>query len=244
MGQGIFQALAQSPTLRGKGGFGRHTKDSASDPSAKQGLFMESCREVYLHHDMIVDVSSASCTELLLNEALNLEFPKPLLIGTTGIEHLFHTIALAAQKMPIVVAPNLSLGACLQRVLAQKLAHILPESYDIDILERHHKHKKDAPSGTTVALCHALKKERTDYAWGISSSPRSEKTIEVASFRSGNLPGMHEITFCSQDESLAITHTAFTRDVFVKGALMVLNALHAYRPGLYTMEDIMKSLFK
>ena len=190
---------------------------------------LHSLGEVFNENDYIVDFSNSALTESVLRAAISC--PKPLVLCVTGFTEnklIANLIENLATKSCVVIAPNTSIGACLQRFLAEKIATLLDSEYDIDILEKHHCHKLDKPSGTAIDLVDSLKKKI------------KEKSIQVNSIRSGNLPGEHEVSFVSNFESISIKHTVFERILFAKGALKILHWLksnHSY--GIYKMTDVL-----
>lgn len=234
MGQLIYAAFLNHKHYKIEGGF------DIKSPS--QGHVFSSIAEVLQKNDCVIDFSSRDLTSLLLNTAAC--YPKPMIIGTTAIQDLDDAIKKLAKQVPIVIAPNTSLGACLQRNLVCKLADILPDNYEIDILDEHHRDKIDAPSGTAKAIADAIikvKKEKhnVNYSWGLPSSPRKPYFIGVSSYRKGHVPGYHKVTFTSDDEEISVTHTAFNRDIFAKGVIKIVDWLSlGVPPGLYTMDDV------
>lgn len=207
------------------------------------GSLYPSLTDLFASCDYAVDFSSPDLVPGII--AACLAHPKPLIIGTTGTALLKEKVQPLAEVVPVVIAPNTSLGACVQRHLAASIARLLPETYDIDIIERHHRHKKDQPSGTALALAEAIEneKKKLDQPYTVESphSPRSWRTIQITSLRSGQIPAEHEITATSAYESLTIIHKVFHKDLFAQGVLTILDWLETKNPipGLYTMEDVL-----
>ncbi len=207
-----------------------------------------SINEVFSNNDYIVDFSHASLTQNVIECVL--KYNKPTIICTTNWANaeLLAKLKEAAALAPIVIAPNTSIGASIQRHLARQvvqLSHKLNLEFDVDILEVHHRHKKDSPSGTAEALFAAIQEEWSAASgsqynlYTPSSGPRPSCSIALTSQRMGNIPGVHDVSFTGHDEAITIKHTAFNRDVFAKGAMQLLRWVHnAGLPnGLYSMDN-------
>lgn len=209
---------------------------------------LPSLSELFAKSDYVVDFSNASLIDEMLEAALTTA--KPLVICTTGWQREGATqarIEQLCQQVPVVIAPNTSLGACLQRYMAAKMAQALPRDYDIDIHEKHHRHKIDIPSGTSVALAQAivdaqLQQHQVSYQVGtFPSGPRPDCYIGMSAQRSGQLPGEHDVSFTSAEEMLTLKHVAFDRQLFAKGGVVILDWLRGQcpPPGSYTMFDVL-----
>jgi 4-hydroxy-tetrahydrodipicolinate reductase len=187
--------------------------------------------------DVAIDFSNGAATQS--NLAACLEARKPLLVGTTGYPADTDFDA-AAKDIPILVAPNTSLGVTLLIELVRQAAAALPEQFDIEIIEAHHWMKKDAPSGTALALGkaaaegrnHPLEPSRRDGA------PRQGSEIGFAVVRGGDLVGEHSVLFAGIGESLTLSHRATDRALFARGALQAAAWLQARAPGRYFMRDL------
>ena len=203
--------------------------------------------KVFQENDVVVDFSSSELLTSTLEAARRT--PKPFIICTTGwCKETFESrIQQLAQIVPVVIAPNTSIGAVLQLYLATQLAEILDENYDIDILEKHHKHKMDTPSGTAKALIEAIQKGKANSfslryeLYHGHTGPRPLHSIGLSVQRSGQLPGEHSISFTSEEESISIHHTALNRKLFARGALKIISWIVAKnpRPGIYSMLDVL-----
>ncbi len=168
----------------------------------------------------------------------------PLLLGTTGLApELTAPLALAAERIALLVAPNTSLGLNLLLQLVQTAARALP-AYDIEIVEAHHRHKADAPSGTALALAAAIAEARTGLgsmavcARSGVSGVRSAEQIGIASVRGGDVIGEHEVQFLGEGERLVLRHSVGDRSVFARGALLAGQWLAGQAPGRYRMSDV------
>jgi 4-hydroxy-tetrahydrodipicolinate reductase len=193
--------------------------------------------------DVAIDFSNASATAE--NVAACRAARKPLVIGTTGFsEDAAKAVTAAASDIPVLVAPNTSLGITLLIEMARAAAKSLPVSFDIEIWEAHHRHKRDAPSGTALALGRAAAEGRgQDLAKvGVGSrsgdSPRKEGEIGFAVTRGGDIVGEHSVIFAGAGEVLTLGHRATDRSIFAQGAVRAAVWLAAMRPGRYAMRDV------
>lgn len=193
--------------------------------------------------DVIIDFTSPEATIELLGVAAN-SIPKPIVIGTTGLDAKQEdAIRKASLKMPILYASNMSLGVAILKRVSTMVANLL-EDFDIEIVETHHKHKKDSPSGTALTLAKACAKARD---WNIEEvrisgrdgniGAREKKEIGVMSLRGGNVVGEHSVGFYGEDEFLRLTHTATSRSTFARGALKAAAWLSKQTNGLYGIEN-------
>jgi 4-hydroxy-tetrahydrodipicolinate reductase len=170
-----------------------------------------------------------------------------IVIGTTGLTPDDHAaIDEAARTIPIVQAPNMSLGVNLLLGLVAQAARQLGDDYDIEILEAHHRFKKDAPSGTAMglaeAICHATGKTIADdliYTRYGHDDQRQRGKITMQTLRMGDVVGEHTVFFATQGERLELTHKASSRDTFARGALRAALWLHGRPAGRYTMKDVL-----
>ncbi|HYB32317.1 MAG TPA: 4-hydroxy-tetrahydrodipicolinate reductase [Steroidobacteraceae bacterium] len=192
--------------------------------------------------DVALDFSSASAAAE--NLAACRAAGKPLLLGTTGFgDALERELAAAARDIPLLVAANTSLGAALLTGLVRAAARALPASFDIDVLDLHHRLKQDAPSGTALALAAAAAEERglAPPAGGNPTrpGPRGEGEIGFAALRAGDLVGEHTVFFTGAGEELILTHRARDRAVFARGALAAALWLASQPPGRYGMREFL-----
>ncbi|HWW20068.1 MAG TPA: 4-hydroxy-tetrahydrodipicolinate reductase [Steroidobacteraceae bacterium] len=211
---------------------------------------------------------SASLPPLLREAELILDFSHPsaaaanlaacvaarvaLLIGTTGLpRELDAPLAAAADSIALLVAPNTSLGVNLLMELVRQAAQGLPPGYDIEIVETHHRAKRDAPSGTALALGAAAADGRAVslsrqavYARHGIGEPRQEDEIGFVSVRGGDVVGEHEVWFLGEGERVLLKHSATDRAVFARGALLAGQWLAGRMAGRYAMRDVFISKFK
>lgn len=195
--------------------------------------------------DVAVDFSQphATCAHIAACRAAR----KPLLIGTTGFgaELDGPEIDAAAGEIPLLIAPNTSLGVALLTELVRSAARALPEEFDIEIIEAHHRMKRDAPSGTALALARAAGEGRglaSVEALPASSAgrigPRRRGEIGFAIVRGGDIAGEHTVLFAGPGEELRLSHRAGDRALFARGALRAALWLRGRPPGRYGMSDI------
>lgn len=197
---------------------------------------LESC-------DVVVDFSLPDATQGMLEVAID-NNPKPLIIATTGLnEHQLNLIKEASTKMPVLYATNMSLGIALLKHLVQDVSSKLDE-FDIEIVEMHHKHKVDAPSGTALTLAEHAASGRGQNLDDVRVSgrsghigERSKDEIAVMSLRGGDIVGKHTVGFYNDGEFIELSHTATSRDTFAKGAIKVAKWIVGKEPKLYNMND-------
>ncbi|WP_430604371.1 dihydrodipicolinate reductase [Enterococcus sp. DIV1368b] len=163
----------------------------------------------------------------------------PLVIGTTGYtEEQFAEIAQAAQTIPVLYSANFSLGIMVMNRLIKQAAQDLA-SWQIELIEKHHSQKKDAPSGTAKRLVETLQSVRElspVYQW--ADKPREDQQIGVHSLRAGSFPGEHEVFFATKDEVLSVKHEAFSNRIFAEGAVQASIWLAEQSAGFYQLEDL------
>lgn len=168
----------------------------------------------------------------------------PLVLGTTGHDRAaLDDISRAARDIPIVQAPNMSLGVNLLLQLVEQAASVLDDSYDIEIFEAHHRNKKDAPSGTALGLGKAAAAGRKvaleDVAEHSRHGARRRGAIGFSVFRGGDVVGDHTVTFAGVGERIELTHRASDRLSFARGAVRAAQWLAGRSPGLYSMKDVL-----
>ncbi len=192
--------------------------------------------------DVVIDFSMPEATERLLEIAINR--PKALIIGTTGLNaHQMNLLQEASSKMPILYATNMSFGVALLKKLTEIASKALID-FDCEIVEMHHKHKKDAPSGTALTLAKSASKARELNLDDVRISGRSgnigERTkdeIAVMSLRGGDIVGKHTVGFYGEGEFIELNHTATNRNVFAVGAIKAAKWLFDKEPNLYDISD-------
>ncbi len=177
--------------------------------------------------DVAIDFSHADAIEEICRAAL--QFRRPLIIGTTGHSPTQRqAIEKAAQSMPIVFASNFSVGVNALFALTSNAAEILSGKFGVEIIETHHRMKKDAPSGTAKTLAEILKKAR-----------EIDNEIPTRSIREGDMVGEHTVVFAGPGERVELTHRASSREIFARGALLAAEWIVDKPPGLYSMQDVL-----
>lgn len=194
--------------------------------------------------DVIIDFSHPSTLPDLLSYCKMNNVP--LVIGTTGYtDEEKSQITAASTQIPIFFTFNMSLGINLLAELAKKAVQILGDQFDIEIVEKHHNKKKDAPSGTAIMLAEAINGElgnRDHYVYDRHSvrKPRDKDEIGMHSVRGGTIVGEHEIIFAGHDEVITLSHSAQSREVFAAGAVNAAVFLSGKPAGMYAMSDLIK----
>jgi 4-hydroxy-tetrahydrodipicolinate reductase len=192
--------------------------------------------------DVVIDFSSPEGTQELLEAAE--KYPKALVIGTTGLSaHQANLMRDVAKVAPVLYATNMSLGVALLNSLVKTASEKLRE-FDIEIVEMHHRHKKDAPSGTALTLAESAAKGRNLDLDSVRVSgrdgnigARTKDEIAVMALRGGDIVGEHVVGFYNDGEFLRLSHTATSRDTFAKGAIKAAIWLSSEKPGLYKIQD-------
>jgi 4-hydroxy-tetrahydrodipicolinate reductase len=177
--------------------------------------------------DVAIDFSNADSISEICAAAL--PHRKPLVIGTTGhSQGQRRMIEESAQSLPLVFASNFSIGVNVLFWLTRKAAGQLGSDFGAEIIETHHKMKKDAPSGTAKTLAELLK-----------AAKKTEREIPIQSIREGDVVGEHTVIFSGPSERLELTHRAASREIFARGALCAAKWIIGKPPGLYSMQDVL-----
>ena len=195
--------------------------------------------------DVIIDFSHPSLLEPLLDYAVSHKIPA--VVCTTGLSpEQVDKLKQAADKIPVFFSANMSLGVSLLCELAKKAAKVLGSDFDIEIIEKHHNQKLDAPSGTALALADSMNEALGNaytYTYDRSKERKKrEKTeIGISAVRGGSIVGEHEVIFAGLDEVIEFKHTAYSRSVFAKGAVQAAKFLSGKPAGFYDMGDVIKA---
>jgi 4-hydroxy-tetrahydrodipicolinate reductase len=251
MGKTLIREITYSDTM---------ILEAAVDRSGGPGLGQDAGRLAGLHElgvtvtddlrprrtSVVVDFSLAHATEANLRRCQ--EAGVPLVLGTTGLHKSTRELLRAAAKdIAIVSAANFSVGITLLTKIAGLVAHALGEQWDAELLEIHHSHKRDAPSGTALRIAEAVAEATRRELDGVLRSdradaharPRERGEIGVAAIRGGDSVGEHTLMFLADGERLELTHRAFDRAIFARGALRAARWVVDRPPGLYTMADVL-----
>jgi 4-hydroxy-tetrahydrodipicolinate reductase len=195
--------------------------------------------------DVVVDFTSPSATAL--HAGIAAKTATAHVIGTTGLDSdQMVAISRAAQRVPIVIASNMSLGVNLLEQVVEEVSRILDTDWDIEIIEMHHRHKVDAPSGTALSLGDAAARGRNVQLRRVARrgrdgqvGPRVKGEIGFSAIRGGDVVGDHTVIFAADGERIEITHKASNREIFARGAVKSVLWAAGKRPGLYSMKDVL-----
>ncbi len=191
--------------------------------------------------DVIIDFSHPSVLEGLLSFGKAKKLP--VVVATTGYsEQQIRSIQSAATDIPIFFSFNMSLGINLLAELARKAASVLSD-FDIEIIEKHHNQKIDAPSGTAILLANEINEERNgqmtyEYDRHSKREKRVPTEIGIHAVRGGTIVGEHEVLFAGRDEVITLSHSARSKEVFAVGAVNAACFLHGKQNGLYSMKEL------
>ena len=192
--------------------------------------------------DVIVDFSSPKIVRELLDGALQMK--TPLVIATTGHSTEDRNYMMqAAESLPIFQAANMSVGINLMADLLKKTAVVLGNQFDIEIIEKHHNLKKDAPSGTAYELANSINQvfmNSKNYVFGrhTSTDQRDINDIGIHAVRGGTIVGEHQVQFAGTDEVFELKHTAYSKQIFAAGALRAVRFISEKLPGYYSMKEM------
>ena len=235
MGHALRAALAEWPGATLAGAVDREADSAAGITTDLEALLPGA--------DVVVDFSSPQSTAA--NLAACGRHRCAVLVGTTGLgTDALAAAELAARQVPVITAANTSLVVTLLLELVRAAARALPADFDIEIIEAHHRHKRDAPSGTALALGHAAAAGRgqaPEASWAgerRGDAPRRHGDIGFAVVRGGDIVGEHSVLFAGSGERLALSHQATDRSIFARGALQAARWLVGRPPGRYEMADV------
>lgn len=242
MGTRIIELAGENPQLQVVAAL-----EAASHPKIGQSIVpgVKLVEKIEADFDVMIDFSHPDATLGWLD--LVQKAGKRIVVGTTGHNaQQLEQIAQAANRIAVVKAANMSVGVNLLLRVVGEVAKVLGPDYDIEIVEGHHRFKKDAPSGTALALadavCKALGKNPADtlvHGREGREALRQPGTIGMHAMRLGDTVGEHEVFYGTLGETISIKHSAHTRDTFVKGALRAAAWLATKPAGLYSMQDVL-----
>jgi len=252
MGQMLLKLLVTAPGVLVVGGTERKGSHVLGrDLGALTGgeplgiIIGDNPEPLFEHADVVVDFTSPSATAQ--HATLAAKTGTAHVVGTTGLDNdQMATIGRAAQRVPIVMASNMSLGINLLEQVIEEMARILDTDWDIEIVEMHHRHKVDSPSGTALSLGDAAAKGRGVQLRRVSKrgrdgqvGPRVKGEIGFSAIRGGDVVGDHTIIFAADGERIEVTHKASNREIFARGAVKAVLWAAGKRPGLYSMKDVL-----
>ena len=219
-----------------------HVYDELQTPIPEGTIVTNSIDTLLEHADVVVDFSAPKATEMLCEAAL--KNPTPLVVATTGFTpHQQNLLQEVSKVAPLLYSSNMSAGIALLKQLVEKVSSTL-KYFDIEIVEMHHRHKVDAPSGTALTLAEFAAKGRNLDLDKVRVSgrdgqigPRSKDEIAVMALRGGDIVGRHTVGFYNDGEYIELGHTATSRETFSKGALRAAKWLVNQQPGFYSVND-------
>jgi 4-hydroxy-tetrahydrodipicolinate reductase len=214
---------------------------------AETGIkFSDKAETLFEISDVVIDFSNPENS--MKNAEIAADYKKNLVIGTTGLSSQDHDrLSLLSKQIALIWSANFSLGiALLNAMVAQLASRLDPETFDIEILEMHHRYKRDTPSGTALALGDSAAKARQTTLEKAACKnrvgllqERHSGEIGFASLRGGDVVGDHHVIFAAEGERLELSHKASSRQIFARGALKAALWLHQKPAGLYTMQDVL-----
>lgn len=216
-----------------------------SDHSRNEYPVFSRLEDCHVDADVIIDFTSAKAVDNLLSYSVKRKLP--LVLCTTGLsEDQEAAVEAAARKIAILKSANMSLGINLLLDLLGKAAKVLaPAGFDMEIVEKHHNQKVDAPSGTALALADSMNQALENmysYQYDRTKERRKREKYEIGiqAVRGGTIVGEHEVLFAGTDEVITFSHTAYSRNVFAKGAVEAAKFLRNKPAGRYHMRDVIK----
>lgn len=237
MGRTITELVSKQEDIEIVAGIDKN--DSVSQAYPVYGS-LEDCRE---EADVIVDFASAAAMDHLLDYCAGKEMP--VVLCTTGLsEAQIEKVKETAKKTAVLRSANMSLGINLLLKLVKEAAKTLAAAdFDIEIVEKHHNQKLDAPSGTALALADSINEAmdsryRYEYDRSGRHEKRDKKEIGISAVRGGSIVGEHDVIFAGKDEVVTFSHTAYSKTIFAKGAIEAAKFLAGKTPGLYNMADV------
>jgi 4-hydroxy-tetrahydrodipicolinate reductase len=239
MGQVITRLAGQSEGLKVVAGYDLNDSIKNTYPVFHD---LKNCN---VDVDVIIDFSNPAALGGLLEYAASKKIP--LVMATTGLSQAqVKMLENVSSQIPVFFSANMSLGVNLIIDLVKKAAKILENSFDIEIVEKHHNQKIDAPSGTALAIADAINsvlESKQEYVYDRHSrrKKRSNKEIGIHAVRGGTIVGDHSVIFAGEDEIIEINHIAMSKNIFGVGALEAAGFLYNKKPGIYNMKDLIDS---
>jgi len=252
MGQMLLKLLINAPGVVVVGGTERRGSPAmGQDLGALAGIeplgisVTEDASLLFETADVVVDFTNPSAT--VMHSGLAAKFGCAHVVGTTGLDaDQLAAIGRSAQRAAIVLAANMSLGVNLLQQVVEEVARILDPEWDIEIVEMHHRHKVDAPSGTALALGEAAARGRNVSLRRVARrsrdgqiGPRQRGEIGFSALRGGDVVGDHTVIFAADGERVEITHKASSREIFARGAVKAVLWAAGKKAGLYNMRDVL-----
>lgn len=249
MGQMLVKALAAAKDMELSAALGRVGsagvgKDAGAPSGIATGVPVSDDPQELRKADVVIDFSRPEGTLAILPECVRLK--KPVLIGTTGFDAAEKkAIEEASRSIPVILAPNTSVGVNAVFRLVSEAARLLPDT-DVEIVEMHHRNKVDAPSGTALEMGRCIARARGQDFDEVAilsreghTGPRKNGTIGFAALRGGDVVGIHKVIFAGTGERVEVSHHSTTREGYADGALVGARFLVNQAAGLYSMADVL-----
>ena len=243
MGLVISELVEKVNDMEIVAGIDRKCKEADFTPKYTYAVY-ESPSDVKEEADVCIDFSSALAVDGILDYCTKKKLP--LVLCTTGLSNeQLENVKKSSETIAILRSANMSIGVnLLLKLAAQATKALEDKGFDIEIVEKHHNRKLDAPSGTALALADAVN-EATEgsYDYIFSRSERREKRpateIGISSVRGGSIVGEHDVIFAGEDEVITLSHSAYSRSIFAKGAVEAAKFLYNKKAGVYSMFDVL-----
>ena len=243
MGLVISELVEKVNDIEIVAGIDRKCKEADFNPKYTYAVY-ESPSDVKEEADVCIDFSSALAIDGILDYCTKKKLP--LVLCTTGLSNeQLENVKKSSETIAILRSANMSIGVnLLLKLAAQATKALEDKGFDIEIVEKHHNRKLDAPSGTALALADAVNEAAEDfYDYIFSRSERREKRPEneigISSVRGGSIVGEHDVIFAGEDEVITLSHSAYSRNIFAKGAVEAAKFLYNKPAGMYSMFDVL-----
>lgn len=243
MGRAVAELALADPAITLTGGLIRPEREGASDVILPAGVRLTADASALLRDsDVLIDFTQPAATAHYACTCA--EAGCALVTGTTGLsDDQLDELQTAAARVPVLQASNFSLGIAMLRAVLPALARALGD-WDVEIIEHHHRHKRDAPSGTALALVEAIRAGRPETNSPVvvereGIAPRRPGEIGIHALRGGGEPGRHSVLFGSEDELLELSHRVHSRRAYAAGALAAAKWLAGRAPGWYSVDDLL-----
>ena len=236
MGRTIYSCIKEREDFTVVGGVDLYTEQYADFP------IVDSPAKLPEKPDVIIDYSNPASLDSILEYCLSTAVP--VVLATTGYsDEQINKIRSASQQIPVFFTFNMSLGINLLVQLAKKAASVLGDQFDIEIVEKHHNQKIDAPSGTAIMLANAINETLDNskhYVYDRHSQRKKRERSEIGmhSVRGGTIVGEHDVIFAGHDEVITLSHSASSKTVFAEGSINAAGYIKDKKPGLYDMSEL------
>ncbi len=236
MGRTIYSCIKEREDFTVVGGVDLYTEQYADFP------IVDSPAKLPEKPDVIIDYSNPASLDSILEYCLSTGVP--VVLATTGYsDEQINKIRSASQQIPVFFTFNMSLGINLLVQLAKKAASVLGDQFDIEIVEKHHNQKIDAPSGTAIMLANAINETLDNskhYVYDRHSQRKKREKSEIGmhSVRGGTIVGEHDVIFAGHDEVITLSHSASSKTVFAEGSINAAGYIKDKKPGLYDMSEL------